>query len=258
MSNKILTEFTHERQVVRFILSSPKGNLLDSEMMSALQANLENLKTEPQVKLIQFTGSGNHFCFGASVPEHTRENAPQMLKQFHALFISLIELSIPTAALVSGQCLGGGMELALMCNFLFLDSTARMGQPEISLAVFAPPASIMLPLKIGQSRADDLLLTGRSIKPDEALSFGLAQSVHDTRQEMLDSAEQWTIKHILPKSASSLRIAQKASRYAFNQALREQLVALERMYADELMNTHDANEGITSFLEKRSPVWKNR
>lgn len=258
MSNKILTEFSHERQVVRLTLNSPKGNLLDSEMMSALQVNLDNLKTEPQVKLIQFTGSGDHFCFGASVPEHTKENAPQMLRQFHALFTTLVELSIPTAALVSGQCLGGGMELALACNFIFLDSTARMGQPEISLAVFAPPASIMLPLKIGQSRADNLLLTGRSVKADEALSFGLAQSVHDTRNEMLKSAEQWTIKYILPKSASSLRIAQKASRHSFNQALRDQLVALERMYVDELMTTHDASEGINSFLEKRSPVWQNR
>jgi cyclohexa-1,5-dienecarbonyl-CoA hydratase len=172
MADKILTESLHNGQVIRFILNAPKANVLDGEMMAELQAELDNLKHKDHVKMVQFTGAGDHFCFGASVPEHTRENAPGMLKQFHSLFYSLADLAIPTAALVSGQCLGGGMELALMCNFLFLDSTAKLGQPEINLGVFAPPASLILPLKIGQAQADDLLLTGRIISADEAVSIG--------------------------------------------------------------------------------------
>ena len=86
-----------------------------------------------------------------------------MLRQFHGLFTTLMNFSVPTMALVSGQCLGGGMELAISCNFLFLDETARFGQPEIILGVFAPPASLILPMKVGQAKADDLLLTGRSM-----------------------------------------------------------------------------------------------
>ncbi len=163
MADKILTEYQHERQVVRLTLNAPKGNVLDTEMMGQLQATLASLAVEPQVKLIVFTGSGDHFSFGASVPEHTKELAPQMLKQFHGLFRALVRLAIPTGALVSGQCLGGGLELALGCNFLFVDKSARLGQPEIKLGVFAPPASVIMPLRIGQTRADNLLLTGVSI-----------------------------------------------------------------------------------------------
>jgi cyclohexa-1,5-dienecarbonyl-CoA hydratase len=181
-----------------------------------------------------------------------------MLEQFHGLFRALIGLAVPTAALVSGQCLGGGLELALMCNLMFVDESASLGQPEINLGVFPPPASLILPLKIGQARADELLLSGRSIKGPEAAAMGLAFRCAATREAMLAEAEQWTVQQILPKSASSLRFAVKAARSAFNDALSEGLTRLERLYVDELMATHDANEGIAAFLERRQPTWMNR
>jgi cyclohexa-1,5-dienecarbonyl-CoA hydratase len=258
MADKILIDYQHERQVVRLTLNAPKGNVLDAEMMAQLQAVFESLAGEPQVKLMLFTGSGDHFSFGASVPEHTKELAPQMLKQFHGLFRTLVRLSIPSAALVSGQCLGGGLELALGCNFLFVDKSARLGQPEIKLGVFAPPASVILPLRIGQTRADNLLLTGISITGEEAAAIGLATRVFDDRETMRVTVDQWISEHILPKSASSLKLATRAARHGFNEALLSRLDQLERLYLDELMATHDANEGITSFLERRPPVWKNK
>ncbi|MFH1700916.1 MAG: enoyl-CoA hydratase-related protein [Candidatus Zixiibacteriota bacterium] len=257
MAKKIDVQYSHDNQIVRIILNSHKGNVLDAVMMDDIQNTLKELKDQLQVKLIQFTGEGEHFCFGASVPEHTKEKAPEMLKQFHALFYTLADLAIPTAALVSGQCLGGGMELALMCNFMFLDQTARLGQPEISLAVFAPPASVILPMKIGQARADDLLLTGRIIKPDVALQMGLATEVFDDRDAMMSGVDGWVEKYILPKSASSLKFAVRAARGQFNKTLKKRLDKLEELYIDELMDTNDANEGINSFLERRKPEWKN-
>jgi cyclohexa-1,5-dienecarbonyl-CoA hydratase len=145
-----------------------------------------------------------------------------------------------------------------MCNFLFLDSTAKLGQPEINLGVFAPPASLILPLKIGQAQADDLLLTGRIISADEAVSMGLAAQLFDSRDLMIESVESWVEEHILPKSASSLRFAVRAARKHFNETLCKQLPELEKLYIDELMSTHDANEGIESFLKKRDPKWENR
>ncbi|HWR83958.1 MAG TPA: enoyl-CoA hydratase-related protein [Candidatus Deferrimicrobium sp.] len=258
MAGKIVIDYQHDRQVVRLTLNAPKANVLDSEMMGELQTALDSLRDEPQVKLIQFTGAGSHFSFGASVSEHVRQQASEMLRQFHGIFRSVVHLAIPTAALVSGQCLGGGLELALMCNFLFVDQSAQLGQPEIKLAVFAPPASLILPLKVGQARADDLLLTGRSIKADEAVTIGLAAQMFATRESLLDGVDRWVREHILPKSASSLRIAVRAARHAFNDALLDRLKQLEQLYLDELMTTHDANEGIASFLERRDPVWKNQ
>jgi len=181
-----------------------------------------------------------------------------MLRQFHRLFITLLDLAVPTAALVSGQCQGGGLELALMCNFLFLDRSARLGQPEINLGVFAPPASLILPLKIGQAKSDDILLTGRMITAEEAAGMGLITMLFDDKDSMLAGVEDWVQEHILPKSASSLRFAVRAARRQFNSALRDQLQDLERFYVEELMATHDANEGIGSFLERRKPEWKDR
>ncbi len=257
MAGKITTEARHDGQVVRFTLNAPKGNVLDAEMMADLQAELDGLSQWSHVKLIEFTGAGNHFSFGASVPEHVKEKAPMMLKQFHGLFYSLINISIPSVALVSGQCLGGGMELALGCNFIMADKTAYFGQPEISLGVFAPPASLILPMRVGQAKADELLLAGRIIKAQEAAECGLVGHLFEDRTEMLEHHAGWVEKNILPKSASSLKFAVRAARWQFNQQLRSGLAELEQFYCDELMKTKDANEGINSFMEKRKPDWTN-
>jgi cyclohexa-1,5-dienecarbonyl-CoA hydratase len=257
MAEKIIVEPFYDGQVVRVTLNAPKANILDAEMMNDIQEFLDVLADQPQVKLIQFTGAGDHFSFGASVAEHAKEKAPDMLNKFHKLFYTLADLAIPTAAVVSGQCLGGGLELALMCNFMFLDKTAQLGQPEIVLGVFAPPASVILPMKIGQANADDILLSGRSISAEEAMAKGLAANVFEDHDTMMTKVDAWVQKHILPKSASSLKIAARAGRGKFNETLREQLAKVERYYLDELMATHDANEGIASFLERRKPAWKN-
>ena len=258
MSDKILTQSLHGNQVIRLTLNAPKANILDTEMMTDLQEALDDLRQQSDVKLLQFTGAGDHFCFGASVAEHVREKAHQMLKQFHQLFYTLADLAIPTAALISGQCLGGGMELALMCNFLFADKSAKLGQPEINLGVFAPPASVILPMKVGQSKADELLLSGKIISADEALKMGLATEIYDDHESMLAGIDAWIEKYILPKSASSLKYAVRAARMEFNSVIKDALQKQEQLYINELMATHDANEGIQSFLQRRKPEWQNR
>jgi len=255
--NKIKLEYTHSNTVARIILDDGKGNILDHVMMEDLQGVLESFKTNIHLKLITFEGEGKHFSFGASVEEHTKDSAAIMLKNFHKLFYTIKELSIPTMAIISGQCLGGGMELALICNFLFADSTAKFGQPEIVLGVFPPPASILLPLKIGYARAEELLITGKVITAEEAHRLGLLNKVYDSKAEMQIKINEWIEQYIVSKSASSLRYGVKAARIKFNHILSNFLPQLEMMYVTQLMETKDANEGINSFLEKRKPVWEN-
>lgn len=254
---KIKVEYTHGKSVVRVILDDGKGNVLDSVMMTDLHELFKELKGNNNVKLITFEGEGKHFSFGASVPEHTKENAAEMLSSFHQLFYEIIELSIPTMAKISGQCLGGGMELALACNFLYADKTAMMGQPEIMLGVFAPPASLLLPLKIGNAKAEELLITGKTITADEAKSIGLLNGIFEDKEAMESALDEWISKNIVRKSASSLRYAVRVSRQTFNKTISSELPKLESIYINELMETNDANEGINSFLEKRKPEWKN-
>jgi len=255
---KTLCEKRFDGQVWKIILNDPKGNVVDSIMLREFNEILDEAAGEMNVKLIMFQGAGKHFSFGVSVEEHTEELAPQMLSDFHGLFCRMADLAIPVCSLVSGQCLGGGLEIAAFAHFMFADATARMGQPEINLAVFAPPASVMLPLKIGHARAEEILLTGRSITADEALKMGLVLDVFPNQATMEEKADAWIEKHILPKSSVALKIATRVARKRFNERLREDLKLSESIYLNELMKTHDGKEGLASFLEGRRPVWQNQ
>ena len=255
--NKVKINYTHNNSVAAITLDDGKGNVLDSIMMGELQCLLDSFAANKDLKLITFEGAGKHFSFGASVEEHKKENAATMLSSFHQMFYTIKELAIPTLAKITGQCLGGGMELAIMCNFLFADKTAKFGQPEIVLGVFPPPASIILAEKIGLARAEDLILTGRAITATEANNYGLVNQVYDDKQTLEDGVELFITQQIVPKSASSLRYGVKAVRVKFNHVLTTFLPELEQMYVNNLMNTRDANEGINSFLEKRKPEWGN-
>lgn len=254
---KIKVEYKYDNAVARIILDDGKANILDNVMMSELVSLLSSFKNQNDLKLITFEGAGNNFSYGASVEEHTKDKAAAMLDGFHKIFHSIIDLSIPTLAKISGQSLGGGFELPLVCNFIFSDKTAKIGQPEILLGVFAPPASIMLPLKIGNAKSDELLITGKVISAEEGKTLGLINEVFETKEEMETATEAWIKKYILGKSASSLRYATLAARASFNFFMQKNLPAFTDMFIKELMETHDANEGINSFLEKRKPLWKN-
>ncbi|MFP5470546.1 MAG: enoyl-CoA hydratase-related protein [Bacteroidia bacterium] len=254
---KIKLTYTHNNTIANILLNDGKGNVLDNVMMLEILDCFKEFKNNSNLKLITFQGEGKHFSFGASVEEHTKELAETMLKTFHQLFFGIASMSIPTLAKISGQCLGGGMELAIMCNFLFADKTAKMGQPEIVLGVFPPPASIILPEKIGLARAEEILISGRTLNAEEAFQIGLINKLFDDKELLNTGTEEWIEKNILPKSASSLRYAVKAARIKFNHVLGNFLPQLEYMYVKQLMETKDANEGINSFLEKRQPIWEN-
>jgi cyclohexa-1,5-dienecarbonyl-CoA hydratase len=254
---KIKLEYSHENTVANLILDDGKWNILDNVMMLEMLDVFEELKNNKDIKLITFEGAGKHFSFGASVDEHTKEYAETMLKTFHKIFYRIMDLGIPTLAKIWGQCLGGGLELALACNVLYADKTARLGQPEINLGVFPPPASLILPLKIGNAKAEELLITGRSISADEGKTLGLINEVYEDKAAMNKALNKWIEKYIVPKSASSLKFAVKAARTTFNYILGNKLPIVEQMYLSQLMETKDANEGINAFIEKRKPVWEN-
>jgi len=243
--------------VWRVLLDAPKGNVLDSVMMADIHAMLDEASDHGELRLIVYEGAGKHFSFGASVEEHVKERAGQMLSAFHSMFLRMADLAIPTAALVRGQCLGGGMELAIFCNFLFAESTAVFGQPEIKLGVFPPPASVILPLKVGQSNADLLALSGMSVPASRAHEMGLVTHLVPEGEDGWEHVSGWAGKNLATLSGASLRRAVRAARAHFNDVLREKLAQVERLYLGDLMETHDANEGIASFLEKRKPDWKH-
>ncbi len=252
---KIKVRLTHGDRVLRIVLAAPPGNVLDARMMEEIAACLKREGKRPELRAVVFSSESKHFCFGASVAEHQKDQAPSMIRSFNSLFKDLLALAVPTFSLVKGQCLGGGMELASFCNFVIAEPGAKFGQPEINLGVLPPVAALILPSIIGQLRADDLILTGRSINAETAHEWGLVHEVCDDVEEALEKALE---KHFLPKSAEALRMANRASRAAWHRRLAGDLDDMERFYVDRLMETHDANEGIVSFLEKRKPLWQDR
>ena len=243
-------ERRNDGQVLHLLLDAPKGNVLDLTMLNGLAAALQEHGHDPALKVIVFEGAGANFSFGASVAEHTWDHAPTMLLRFHGLFRTLAALAVPTVAVVRGACLGGGMELASWCTWIFASPEASFGQPEIKLAVFPPMASLLLPWRLGGGRALDLCLSGRSVTAAEAQALGLVNEV------AADPAEAWRAHleaHVLPRSATALHFAERAARLGLARLLRDDLPALERLNHDELMATPDASEGIAAFLERRAP-----
>ncbi len=114
---KVELNFKQEGQVAEIILNDGKGNVLDSIMMRELNQIFVDLKNNPDIKIVTIEGEGKHFSFGASVEEHAKDKVVEMLSSFHNMFYNIVDMSIPTLAKISGQCLGGGLELALICNF---------------------------------------------------------------------------------------------------------------------------------------------
>jgi cyclohexa-1,5-dienecarbonyl-CoA hydratase len=241
--------------LLRLRLARPKANVLDAGMIAALDEVLERHLDLADLRAVLLDAEGPHFSFGASVEEHLPAHCADMLKAFHRLVLRLVESPVPVLAAVSGQCLGGGLELAMAGHLVFAGRDAKFGQPEITLGVFAPAASCLLPARIGRANAEDLLLSGRSIDSAEALAIGLVNAVDDDPGQ---AALDYYDRHLAGKSASSLRYAVEAARTGFAAQVRERIAAVERLYLSRLMETRDAVEGLNAFLEKRAAQWENR
>jgi cyclohexa-1,5-dienecarbonyl-CoA hydratase len=243
-------------QVVRLTLARPKANVLDAALVDALRRALDGLEASGPLKLVLFDHEGPHFSFGASVEEHLPARVGQMLSSFHALFRDLEGLGVPTAAIVRGQCLGGGLELALVCGRVFVAPGARLGVPEVKLGVFPPVGALLLPLRARMADAVDLVLSGATVDGPAAVRLGLADECSD---DPAGSALAWFDERLAPRSAVAVRHAWRAVRRPVARALGEDLAALERQYLEELMSHRDPVEGLQAFLDhNRPPVWEHR
>ena len=142
-------------RLLRLRLNRPKANLVDAAMIAALDQSLEHLGNG-QLGAALIDAEGPHFSFGASVEEHLPSQCTAMLAGLHRLVLRMVESPVPLLVAVRGQCLGGGLELALAGHLMFVTPEANLGQPEMKLGVFAPAASCLLPELVGPQRAFDL------------------------------------------------------------------------------------------------------
>jgi cyclohexa-1,5-dienecarbonyl-CoA hydratase len=257
MSAPVRVAFNPDHTRAAFRLFHPKGNIVTAEMIRALGQSLETIAENPHLKLLTIEGAGADFSFGASIPEHAPTEIGRVLPEAHALIYALLDLPIPTAALVRGRCLGGGFEIALACDFIFAERSAVFGLPEVALGVFPPAASALLPPRVGTARATSAIVTGRSAPADEWRAAGLLEAlVSDGNLE--SEVDRWFEAHLQGKSAAALRYAATAARLSLRHHVRMVLPELEQLYLKDLMQTYDAAEGIAAFLERRVPRWTDR
>ena len=247
--------FEAEGRLLRLRLSRPKTNLIDAAMIAALDGALAEHLGNARLGALLLDAEGPHFSLGASVEEHLPEQCAAMLRSIHRLIMRLVESPLPVLVAVRGQCLGGGLEVALAGHLMFVAYDARLGQPEMNLGVFAPAASCLLPEIVGPRHAIDLLVSGRSITGAEAVAMGM---VHQAAADPERAALAYFEGHLKGKSASSLRFAIKAARFDYAARVKAKIEAVERMYLNDLMKTHDAVEGLQAFLCKRAAQWQHR
>jgi cyclohexa-1,5-dienecarbonyl-CoA hydratase len=241
--------------LLRLRLARPKANIVDAAMIAALDGALLAHRAQTSLRGVLLDAEGPNFSFGASVEEHLPAQCAQMLASLHALIVNMVEFPAPILVAVRGQCLGGGLEVALAAGLIFAAPDAQFGQPEMKLGVFAPAASVLLPYRVNQPLAEDLLFSGRSIGAEEARAAGL---VHTVFEDPETAALSYFNQHLAGKSAAALACAVEAARGAMVRDVRQRLAEVERLYLDRLMATRDANEGLTAFLARRRPQWEHR
>jgi cyclohexa-1,5-dienecarbonyl-CoA hydratase len=236
-------------------LRRPPVNVLNIEMMDEVNDTLRDWREERDLKVVLFNAEGKCFSAGVDVGEHMGDLAPKMISSFHGMFRLMDSLGAVSVASVFGSCLGGGCELAIFCDLVIADETAKFGQPEIQVGVLPPIAAQIMPRIIGRKAAMDLILSGRIISAAEALAMGLVNKTV-LKGDLAQETESF-IKPYLSMSAEVLRITKKTVKAGLMDDLEPSLRAIEKIYLDELMKTKDAHEGLTAFLEKRTPQWKN-
>lgn len=242
--------------IARITLRNPPRNVIDIPMMEELARSLSEIGAREDVSVIVLTGDGKAFSAGVDVAAHTPHKVEEMLTKFDAVIRALVATKKVTIGAVDGHCLGGGAELALVCDIVFTTESAQWGFPEIKLACYPPVACTALAAIVGQKRAAELILTGRTIRGKEAADMGLANRA--LPENGLLAAVDECIGQLRKLSPAALALAKKAS-YAWDSMHFDKgLARAERIYFDELMKTFDAHEGIRAFMEKRDPKWTGK
>ncbi len=239
-------------------LNRPKVlNALSPQLMAELTQAMAELDADPAIRAIVLTGSERAFAAGADIKEMADASLVEMVyRDMIGVWDRLRQVKKPLIAAVSGFALGGGCEVAMMCDFIVASETAVFGQPEINLGVIPGAGGTQrLTRLLGKSLAMDMILTGRNLKAPEALAHGLVSRVFPV-ESYLDEAIALA-KDIASKGPMALRVAKEAVNKAFETSLTEGLEA-ERQRFYMLFATEDQKEGMRAFLDKRPPQFTGR
>jgi enoyl-CoA hydratase len=247
-----------EDGVAVITLNRPKAlNALNLQVMREIAAALADLERDPAVGCVLITGSERAFAAGADIKEMAEAGYMDMyLPDWFAGWDAVASFRKPLVAAVAGYALGGGCELAMMCDVLIAADTATFGQPEIKLGVMpGMGGSQRLTLAVGKAKAMDLVLTGRNLGAEEAERAGLVSRLVPA-DDLLEEATK-VASSIASMSTPIAMMAKETVARAFETTLAEG-VRFERRVFHAMFATADQKEGMAAFIEKRPPVFTNR
>lgn len=246
----------NDGQVVKIILDRPKHNVLDIPMMNELNAELEKIAADNELKCVVLTGEGRSFCAGVEVGDHKPDQVDEMVAVFNRIFELINMIDIPVIAAVNGACLGGGMEVAIACDIVIASEKAIFGQPEIKLGFFPPYAAIRLPELVGPAKTIEILTTGQNYSAQTSKDLGFVSQVASV--DDFEEVVQKQVKQITMASPLIIRLNKRAVKRHIGTSFTQGVDLVSDYFLNTLMKTEDTLEGIASFEEKRRPAWKNK
>jgi enoyl-CoA hydratase len=239
-------------------LNRPEAlNALNAKLISELDAALQGFDADPEIGCIVLTGSEKAFAAGADIKEmREKDFAEAFLSDFIGRWDAVARARKPVVAAVAGFALGGGCELAMMCDFILAADTAQFGQPEIKLGVIPGAGGTQrLTRAVGKAKAMELCLTGRMMGAEEAERAGLVARVVPAADLVADALK--TAQTIASMSLPAVLTAKDAVNRAFETTLAEGVRAERRAFY-ALFATKDQKEGMAAFVEKRKPAFENK
>lgn len=248
-----------ENNVGIITLNNPPVNVLNKQVLSDLDTIIDHIKDNAEIKTIVLTGAGSAFAAGADIkvmPALNSETGEGLALNGQRVFNKLEKLDKFSIAAINGVALGGGFELAMSCDMRVCSEKAKVGQPEINLGIIPGYGGTQrLTRLIGKPRAKELVLTGDSVNAQEAFTLGMVDKVvpaDDTVRTAINIAQK-----VASKGQFAVKMAKRAIDEGFEQTLDEALKT-EAKYFGIVCGSEDKNEGVSAFIEKRAPQFKDK
>src|SRR5215467_8139219 len=239
-----------EGPVAHMTLARPEHNLLNEAMLRELAEGIEYSGAREDVKIILLDSACKVFCGGIELGEYTSQRVFQMLDAFHAAFAAMVDVAKPVICVVNGPAIGGGAELAAFGDMVIATPKARFAQPEITIGMFPPLASTILPYLVGPKVALELVLTGEPVTAEGALELGLVNRLVPETQ--LESTVQDLLTRMTGHSGAVLTMAKKAILGGMGMSLRDGLKHSLGIFLNELYRLEDPQEGLHALVQKRN------
>jgi enoyl-CoA hydratase/carnithine racemase len=261
MTDRQFVKLSLEDRVALITIDHPPVNALNVQTMLELESVVDEISADPNVKVAVITGGGQlAFVAGADINEFTKVNsaaeAKELINHGQRTFAKIATNAKPFIAAINGIALGGGMELAIACHLRIIGDRAKLGQPEINLGIIPGWGGTQrLARIVGRAKTIELVLTGDQITAQEAFRLNLVNKVVPSGEVLK------TAKDLAKKIAAKGGVAIRAGMEAIMKGLHMQLtdgLAYEADQVSILIGTEDAREGISAFLQKRQPVFKDK